>query len=161
MYLNSWRFERTRVVHEFAIATNCFGLSLRPKRICAPIFRNMSSIFQRFKQRFKSTDNTGGEASAEVRNVPQIIESPAVDPPMEESREEAANEEQEESMPSTSHQQPSERMESVESQPDEATEETRQVDEEVASTIPDEPQPSRWRDDLYIQTRSKSKFIIF
>jgi hypothetical protein len=35
------------------------------------------------------------------------------------------------------------------------------VDEEVASTIPDEPKPSRWRDDLYIQTRSMVFYFQF
>lgn len=133
----------------------------------------MSSFFQRIRQRLTSTssnnaaNNTPTVSQVEITDQSLSVANEAAINQPEEVQENPQVEESEtvqsdvveEPMASS----PQQIDETIEQQPEEtqneAEEDTKNVDEEVASTIPDEPQPSRWRDDLYIQTRSKPIFI--
>jgi hypothetical protein len=96
----------------------------------------MSSFFPRIRERLPSRkENQEGEVVETAKNeepVPEvvIVPEPTVN---EEEPEPIANEEPV------------------------AAEEN--VEEDKASTIPEEPEPSRFRDDLYIQTRSNSSLL--
>lgn len=118
----------------------------------------MASFFRKIRQNL--TANTD-EPTGQIDNVLQEYQTIEAD---KEDVENVVNEQsldegnqqvepEEEVSPITQQVEPV--IEPLTSQPEPNESKAAADEEEVASTIPDEPKPSIWRDDLYIQTRSK------